>query len=384
MVEFDSCIVHYGEIGTKSGNRQYFEILLVDNIKAKTKGLVRKYIREYGQIVLEIESKNMDSLRDILTKIPGIIYFSFAVRCEVNETDIKRCVLEYLKDMQYETFKIDTKRHYKDAPFTSVELNPVIGEAVIDTYGKKVKMKGADVYVKIEICRNHAFVSTEEILGVGGMPVDEKQKVVCLLSGGFDSPVAGYLMMKRGCTVVFVHFQNQNQMKESVEGKIVDLAKQLSKFQTHTKLYIIPFEEIQKEIIIKTSSELRMLVYRRFMIKIAAEIAMLENAEFLVLGDSMSQVASQTIHNLSATYSGSSVHILSPLVGFDKTEIMAIARKIGTYDISVQPYGDCCSYFVPKHPALKTSAGLLKKQETNFEVDGLVKNAMGLGRVLEF
>ena len=177
------------------------------------------------------------------------------------------------------------------------------------------------------------------------MPINPKQKVVVLLSGGFDSPVAAYMMMKRGCEVILVHCHNQNIASYSVRDKIERLAQCLSDFQPKTSLFMVPFEKIQKEIIINANSRIRMLVYRRFMLRIASRIATINKARFLVVGDSMSQVASQTIENLEATYIGSEKPILTPLIGMDKQEIIDIAAHIGTYETSKQPYGDCCSYF---------------------------------------
>jgi len=220
--------------------------------------------------------------------------------------------------------------------------------------------------------------------GVGGLPTDQRQKVVCMLSGGFDSPVAAYMMMKRGCEVIFVHFNNKNQESCSVKNKIIDLAKQLSKYQIKTKLYIIPFERLQKEIIMNVHSEQRMLIYRRFMLKISSAIAKIEKARFLVVGDSLSQVASQTLDNLEATYSGIDTNIFTPLIGLHKKEIMAISREIGTHDISEQPYGDCCSYFLPKHPELHANKGLILENEERFDTDASVKDAVESAVLSEF
>jgi thiamine biosynthesis protein ThiI len=381
----DTAIIHYAEIGIKGNNRGYFENLLIDNIKAKLGALAVSIIRETGQITVKLsENGDIDAVKDILSRIPGIAYFSIARMVELDKDKIIDAALSFLKDMKFDTFKIESVRHDKKFNIKSQELNCLVADAVINKYGKKAKMEGPDMLLKIETTSRYAYISSEQISGVGGIPVKRSQKVVVLLSGGFDSPVAAYLMMKRGCEVILVHFQNRNQMTASVQDKIEKLAEQLSKYQIKTKLYIVPFDEMQKQIIACVNSALRMLVYRKFMIDMASQIAKQEKARFLVLGDSLSQVASQTIENLEATYYGSEKPILSPLIGMDKTEITAIARKIGTFDISALPYGDCCSYFVPKHPELKATSGLLDKAEDGIESGQMITEALKNSKILEY
>jgi thiamine biosynthesis protein ThiI len=208
------------------------------------------------------------------------------------------------------------------------------------------------------------------------MPTDPRQQVVALLSGGYDSPVAAFLMMKRGCRVVMVHFQNYLQNVGGMASKMRRLGEQLARYQAETQLYIVPFADIQKEIIKQVPAAFRMLIYRRFMIRIAAEFADKLKAPFLVVGDSLSQVASQTLQNLEATYSNSRKQILTPLIGLDKKEIIDIARAIGTFEISAIPYGDCCSYFVPRHPELRASSAELDRLESDFDMKSLISRAV--------
>ncbi len=386
--QYDSIIIHYAEIGLKGKNRYSFERLLIKNIKIKCGDMIKSCSRDAGQITISIGDKiDAEKLQDVLIRIPGIAYFSFAKKCKLDLSAIKKCSVDFVKDIKYKTFKIDARRHNKSFKPTSMKVNELVGETVLDKYenlGIKVRMKDPDLIVKVEISNKNAFVSCEDIDGVGGLPTNPSQKVVALISGGFDSPVASYLMMKRGCEVILVHFHNKNQMSASVKDKIESLAKQLSKYQVKTKLYIVPFEKIQKDIIMKVHSKLRMLVYRRFMIKIASTIANIVGGKFLVVGDSLSQVASQTIDNLQATYHGSDVHILSPLIGLDKKEIIDISKKISTYDISKLPYGDCCSYFLPKHPMLRADIEMLDKLINEFDIPKLVKDAVKNAKLVEF
>ncbi|MFH0752038.1 MAG: tRNA uracil 4-sulfurtransferase ThiI [archaeon] len=380
---FDSVVVHYAEIALKGNNRSTFEKLLIDNIRKKVDAESVK--RDDGQITINLnEGFDYEKVKTSLKKIPGIAYFSFARSCDSELEVLKKEVVDFIKDEDFSTFKIDAQRRDKRYGVKSTELNALLGSVVIDVYGKKVKMKTPDLVLRVEVTGNGAYLSKESVQGVGGLPTNPKQKVVALLSGGFDSPVAAYMLMRRGCEVILVHFKNENQMASSVEGKIVDLAGQLSCFQIKTVLYIVPFGRIQKEIIMRVKAESRMLVYRRFMLKIASKVAEVNGARFLVVGDSLSQVASQTIENLEATYADAGAHVLSPLIGLNKEEIINISRGIGTYDISAQPYGDCCSYFLPKHPSLKVNVGILRDMESQFDVGSLVGDAVKSAEIRKF
>ncbi|MDP7140849.1 MAG: tRNA uracil 4-sulfurtransferase ThiI [Candidatus Woesearchaeota archaeon] len=382
---YDYIIIHYDEIGLKGKNRGSFEELLISNIEIKLKSLMKSCFRESGHITIEIDGKaNISKIKEALSQIPGIAYFSLAKRVELNLDSLKKEAINFLEDKEYDSFKVNAVRHDKGFELNSMELNSKLGEVIIKALNKKVKMKSPDIMLKIELSKKSAYISNEDIKGVGGLPTNPQQKVVALLSGGFDSPVAAYLMMKRGCEVILVHFHNKNQASSSVESKITKLAEQLSKFQVKTKLYIVPFESLQKEIIMKVNSKLRMLVYRRFMLKIASEVAGMNKAKFLIVGDSLSQVASQTFENLEATYTGLDKHVLSPLIGLDKREIIEISKRIGTYEISAMPYGDCCSYFLAKHPTLKADVKLLEKNEALFDVDKLVEDVLSKSRVIGF
>lgn len=381
----DCIIVHYDEIGLKGKNRSKFELLLINNIERKAKDFVESVKRDNGQITVNLaKGKDYHKLGDILKSIPGIAYLSYAEKCSLDISKIESEVVNFLKEISFETFKIDTRRHDKSYELNSMDVNSRVGAKVVEKLNKKVKLKNPDALLKIEITHKNSFISIESVEGVGGLPTDPKQKVVALLSGGFDSPVASYMMMRRGCSVILAHFKNENQKGMAVENKIIDLAKQLSKFQIKTILYIIPFEKLQKEIILKCKSEFRMLIYRRFMLRIASLIAKQNNARFVVTGDSLSQVASQTIENLEATYKSSDKHVLSPLIGINKREILDISKQIGTYDISKQPYSDCCTYFLPKHPVLNAKSEELDSIESNFDVDILVSLALKSAEVKEF
>ncbi len=382
---YDCVVVHNAEIWLKGDNRSSFEGLLINNLKKKLGDLAESVKRDDGQITIVLAGGvDCSVVRDVLRKVPGVAYFSFARRCGSDLDTLKGEIIKFLEGAKFLTFKVDTQRHDKRYPIKSLEMNALLGEAVINAYGSKVKMDKPDLVLKVEISGGMVYLSCESVKGTGGLPTNPRQKVVALLSGGFDSPVAAYLMMKRGCEVILVHFRNENQMSSSVGGKIVDLARQLSGCQINTMLYVVPFGGIQKEIIMRVRSEIRMLVYRRFMLRIASKIAGMNGARFLVVGDSLSQVASQTIENLEATYVDAGMHVLSPLIGLDKEEIIRISRDIGMHDISAQPYGDCCSYFVPEHPVLRADVEELRKSESEFDIDPLIANAIKSAEISKF
>jgi len=377
---FDSVIVHYAEIGLKGRNRTYFERMLMSNMRRKLGKLICSCSRESGLISVSLgENPDFGMLRDILTSIPGIAYFSFAKKCGFSMGSIEECAFELLGSgclKEFSSFRVRAVRRDKSNKLNSMEINCALGDAIIRKFGKKVMLRSPDLVLKVEVSNSCVYISAEDVAGVGGFPTNTAQRVMCLLSGGFDSPVASYLLMKRGCEAMLVHFQNKNQASSSVEDKIIRIARQLSRYQNRTKLFIVPFEDIQKEIILKVNSKLRMLVYRRFMLRIASRLAFKTGAKFLVVGDSISQVASQTFRNLSATYKGIDTHILSPLIGMDKKEIIDLARQIGTYDISLLPYGDCCSFFIADSPELSASFRIISDAEALFDINTLVDGAL--------
>lgn len=371
-------IIHYSEIALKGENRSFFEQKLINNIKTALGKSSKKVYKKYGKIVCDLAvNADIKIVKKILGNIPGIAYFSFAETARFEIEDIKKKTIHLLKNIDFKTFKVDSKRSNKNFPYTSREINEKLGEHVIKRLNKKAKMKEPDVKVFIEVSEKEAYVYTEKHKGVGGLPVTSSGKVVCLLSGGIDSPVAAYLMMKRGCKVIFVHVLNKSLTTKRVVNKINKIVKELSKFQSSSKLYIVPFEGIQKEIISKVDSKNRMIIYRRFMALIANRVAFKENAKMIVTGDSIGQVASQTLENLKVIYDASTLPILSPLIGLNKEEIIIMAKNIGTYEHSIIPYPDCCSFMISKHPETRAELENIKGKEVLIiNRDELVKNSI--------
>ncbi|MCS7130093.1 MAG: tRNA 4-thiouridine(8) synthase ThiI [Archaeoglobaceae archaeon] len=364
------CIVHYGEIGVKGENRVFFERKLVENI-----GRFAKAKRRFGWIEVEY----YDGIEDKLRKVPGIRYFGIGYKTDLELSAIKSAVFKALPE-DFETFKISTSRRNKNFPLNSIEINKELGSAVVEKTGKKVDLENPDVTIWVEIGENFALVYSKRFEGIGGLPVGTAGKVVSLISGGIDSPVASFLAMKRGCEVVAVHFFNKTLHSPDVRKKIVMLAEKLSEYQGDLKLYMIPFEDVQMEIIRIVPPKLRMVIYRRSMMRMANLIAEKENAKAIVTGDNISQVASQTLDNLNVIYSASKLAVLPPLLGFDKEEIISLAKKIGTYEISILPYEDCCSLMVAKHPETRAKKEFVEEFE---EFEELEKSAVEKGEIIE-
>ncbi|MGQ9630722.1 MAG: tRNA uracil 4-sulfurtransferase ThiI [bacterium] len=379
----DVYVVHYGEIALKGKNRGYFERTLIRNMDSALKKLGdvdRKIRRGYGRIVIEDPAPDIGG---ILEFIPGIKYFSRAKEVDLSIDDIKGVALQLAEAEEgAASFKIDARRVDKSFPMTSMEVNSVVGEYVLRSTGKAVSLENPDLTIYIEICENKAYVYREKRYGVGGLPVGTSGKVISLISGGIDSPVAAFMMMKRGCRVVLLHFFNETLHSRQVRQKIEMLGEALTRFQSRIELYVIPFGELQKEIIGLVPSKYRMLIYRRAMMRIASGIADIEGAKAIVTGDSLGQVASQTLDNLNVIYSAASYPVLSPLIGLDKDEVTKTARGIGTYDVSIMPYEDCCSFMVAEHPETRGKIEVVEELERNMKLE--VKDAVRRAEIMRF
>ncbi|OYT41817.1 MAG: tRNA 4-thiouridine(8) synthase ThiI [Candidatus Aenigmarchaeota archaeon ex4484_224] len=352
---FNSIVIHYGEIGIKGKNRDFFEKKLIENLRFALKKLVKKVYRRYGRIICDLPKKpKYKKIEEILKNFPGIEYFAFSIKTELSLEKIKKVSLKLLKKQKFESFKVESKRSYKEFPLNSLELNKILGEYIIKKLKKKVDVKNPEIILFVEICEKESFLYTKKIKGIGGLPTSTSGKIISLLSGGIDSPVASFLLMKRGAQIIFVHFYNPNFNKPKDLKKIEKIVKKLTKFQLRSKLYLIPVEKIQKELVKKIPQAYRMILFRRFIIQIANQIAKKENAKALVTGDSLAQVASQTLENIYSIHSSSIFPILTPLIGLNKQEIIEIAKKIGTYEISIIPYKEVCPIISSSHPITKS------------------------------
>lgn len=379
---YTQIIIHYDEITLKGKNRPFFERALIKNIKELLEGInYNEIYKSSGKIIIDMnESTDIPKAKEILKSIPGISNFAFAVSEDKDMEKINKKTVELLNSCEEikkcKTFKIEARRSDKSFELKSPEINARVGEYVLENATLKVDVHNPDLEIIIDINNRKCFIYFEKIKSIGGLPVGTAGKLISLISGGIDSPAASFMMMKRGVKVIFIHFKNKTIMSGVGENKIEKLVQILSRFQGRSKIYIVPFEEFQKEIIAKVPAKNRMIVYRRAMFKLSEIVAGKENAKGFITGDSLSQVASQTIDNVKAIYSATNYPIFSPLIGMNKQEIIDLAKCIGTYETSIIPYQDCCGFLIAKHPETKADLDEIVKQEENLEIDKIAKRVM--------
>jgi len=372
-------LVHYGEIAIKGKNRPAFVGLLEKNLRRALKGLALDKIEHpAGRLWLRAQEGQHLGQEAIsrLRYVFGVSSFSPAVRTPLELETIKELAWQMVRDRSYQSFRVSARRAYKSLPYPSQDVNREVGSYLFERKPVKIQMVGAELEVFIEMVPGAAYVYVDKIPGLGGLPVGMSGTVGCLLSGGIDSPVAALRMLKRGCRVVLIHFSGQPvQNKASVE-KATDLAELLARFQSEVTLYVVPFGTLQSQIVADTPEALRVVLYRRFMLRIAAEIAARDDALALVTGEALGQVASQTLANLVAINAASPLPILRPLIGFDKQEIVDQAKLVGSFEISITPDQDCCSLFVPPHPETKARLIDVERAEKSLDVPGLCQAAL--------
>jgi tRNA uracil 4-sulfurtransferase len=367
----EAVIIHYAELALKGGNRDYFESTLFKAVKnALNKDDFSSVKKFYGRFMVNLKKDaDIERVKAGLMTVFGIENFSFAYETKQDIEKIAKDVLPKLKTLKFETFVVRVQRGNKSLPFTSLEAEREIGAHLLrDGIGAKVKMKGADLTVHVELFDNKAYFHLEKIDGLKGMPSGTAGKVVSLLSSGFDSPVASFNIMRRGAKCVFVHFHSYPHTSKASQDNVREIVKVLEKYQGKSKLYMVPFADIQKEIMVKAPAALRIILYRRYMIRIAEMIAKREKADALVTGESLAQVASQTLKNMRAIGEVATLPVLRPLCGMDKKEIINISREIGLCEICSRPYDDCCSMFTPKNPATAAKVWEVEEAEEKLKL----------------
>ncbi len=382
----DSVVVHYHELALKKKNRPYFIRQLVRNLSAATKGVgVRKAVSQPGRIILELDPDGRPGpILDRVGKVFGVANFSPAFKVPLDLEAMKETLAARVRNERFESFRIRARRADKSFPYNSVRINEEVGAHIKAATGARVDLERPGLTIHIEVMAREAFCYFQKHRGPGGLPVGVSGRLVCLLSGGLDSPVAAYRMMKRGSTPVLVHFHSHPYLSRASQEKAVDLARLLCEYQYSTKLYVVPFGEFQSEIVVNCPVHLRVILYRRQMLRIAEAIAAQERALALVTGESLGQVASQTLQNLSVIEEAAALPVLRPLIGMDKEEIIHQAKGIGTYEISIIPDQDCCQLFVPKHPAVKAGLDNVKKAESGLDLHGWVKKAVERAELKRF
>ena len=377
-------VIHYNELGLKKGNRDYFENRLCTNINTVLEDCgAEKTRRITGRILLPLKpTADLAEIKTRLARIFGIAYFAEAWASTLALDDIEKDAWSLIEGRRFASFRIEARRSDKRFPHTSVEINQRVGAYVKERTPARVDLENPEQTCWIEVVEKYALIYVERLPGPGGLPVGTSGKVVVLLSGGIDSPVAAWKMIKRGCTPVFVHFHSFPYTNKESQEKAKQIAKLLSLYQLRAKIYLVPFADVQRHIMVDTPIETRVILYRRYMMRLAEQIAHREKARVLVTGDSVGQVASQTIENIDVISRAVPMPILRPLIGDDKIEIVEVARRIGTYDISILPDQDCCSLFVPKHPETKANLEQIEKSEARLDVSEAMKAAMESSEVL--
>ncbi len=377
-------VIHYHELGLKKGNRDYFENRLCRNIRETLAdcgiGAVR---RISGRILLELRPDcRLDDILIRISRITGIAYFAEAWPATLTLEGLEDAAWKLVESKSFESFRVSTRRADKTFPLNSVEVNQRVGATIKVRSGKRVDLENPDLVCAIEIVDNRALIYVDRRPGVGGLPSSTSGRVVVLLSGGLDSPVAAWKVIKRGCYAIFVHFHSFPYTNKESQEKAKQIAVLLAEYQLRSKLYLVPFADVQRHIMVESPANTRVILYRRYMLRIAEQIAKRERARVLVTGDSIGQVASQTIENIDVISRAVTMPVLRPLVGDDKIEIVDIARRIGTYDISIQPDQDCCSLFVPKHPETKARLEAIEDSESRMQLDHVLAEAMRTAEVL--
>lgn len=384
----DRIVIHYDEIALKGKNRSYFEGALAKNVRSALGPLASSVQRHYGRIVCTpAPDADRDEIRRRLERLPGLVHFSIGVSAPRDMEAIGAKALELVSGESFSTFGVKARRADKTFPVTSAEIGAQVGSYVLRNLGRDVKvdLDNPEFRLFVDLTHTEAFLYGKKIKGPGGLPTGTGGKVLASLSGGIDSPVAAWMMMKRGCEVVFVHIRNETQFAQGAVGKIEDLVRVLTGSQLKSKLYVVPFGELQRRIIAFVPAKDRMIVYRRFMMKILGRVAEKERAKAIVTGDSLGQVASQTLDNLRCIQAASPLPVLSPLIGLNKEETVVLARRIGTFDPSAVPYPDCCSFMIAPHPETRADLADIERREAGIEdADAAVEEAIAQAEVKHF
>ncbi len=378
-------LLRFGELYLKGKNRNYFEKVLISNIKLNLKGLNCDFYRSTGRyIVTDYDEMDESIIIDKLTKIFGLVSLSKAVEIKTDINDIR----EYISTLKFdvETFRVSVTRADKNFPVQSNIFERELGGIILSKNPKlKVSLKNFDTEIIVDIRESgKTYILTDKIQCAGGMPLGTAGKGLLLLSGGIDSPVAGYMMSKRGMSIVGLHFHSFPYTSELAKQKVITLAKEISPYCGKIRLYMCPFTEIQEEIHKHCAPEFMITIMRRIMMKIAAKVAAMANCKAIITGENLGQVASQTVESMTVTnFSQTEVPIFRPLIAFDKKEIIEISRQIGTYDTSILPYEDCCTVFLPKNPVIKPKLEKVQKEESKLDIENLIQTAISKIELIE-
>ena len=370
-------LIKYGELSTKKGNRNFFINTLYNNLKSKLKGLDVIIKKDRARMTIAFSDDELDQIKSIVDKIFGIHAYHVAYVCNSNIDSIKSCLLDVLSKEDFKSFKIESKRSDKSFPIHSQDLNKELGGLVLKSFSDvSVDVHNPELWIKVEIRDSETYIYYDSFSGSGGYPVGTQQLGMLMLSGGIDSPVAGYLAMKRGVRVDAVYFEAIPHTSLNAREKVVDLCKKMSCYTDKINLHIVNFTPIQEEIYRCCRDDYTITIMRRMMYRIMEKICKKNGAYIIINGESIGQVASQTLTSMSVINSVTNVPVIRPVGCMDKLEIIDIAKKIDTYDISILPYEDCCTVFVPKHPVINPKLSVAEVEEEKFDYKSLIESAV--------
>jgi tRNA uracil 4-sulfurtransferase len=382
----NSIVIHYQEIALKGKNRPWFLARLVRNIRHAVSDLDVTSVRALmGRIEAVLgPGASSDEVAERIRHVFGVANFSPATPSLPDIEVLSAAILRDLGDRDCRSFRVSARRADKRFPLTSPQIEREVGGRIKEARGWKVDLDNPELVVHVEMLTNAAFFFFDKERGPGGLPTGTAGRVVCLLSGGIDSPVAAHRMMKRGCAVTFVHFHSYPILSRASQEKARELVRLLTKWQQRSRLYLVPFGDIQQQVVLSVPGPMRVIVYRRLMLRIAERIARMRGAQALVTGDVVGQVASQTLENLAVVGSVSSLPLFRPLIGMDKDEITAEAQRIGSYPISIIEDQDCCTLFTPRNPQTRSRLPEIERAELSLPIDELVTRAVTAALVEEF
>jgi thiamine biosynthesis protein ThiI len=384
---YDALVVHFHEIGLKGRNRDFFEDALARNLRRALRGTGYKRVRKgFGRIMVDLEPDGLPLIAaERAANVFGVAYVGLGRRVEPDLQAISDAALELMQQEQFGSFAVRARRTHSNFAHRSQEVNETVGQRIKDTMGAKVDLKHPEATAWIEMFGGTGLVFARRFEGAGGLPSGVSGKMLALMSGGIDSPIAAWRMGRRGADVELVHFHGQPYTDPSSVRQAEDLAQVLAKYQLHVAMHLIPLGDAQREIVTHAPSSMRMVLYRRIMMRIAAELANEVGAQALITGDSLGQVASQTIENIrtvDAPLDG--VEVFRPLIGMDKQEIMDQAKRVGTYEISARDHQDCCVLFSPRAPATRSDPAQATHAERELDMDALVGKALAGREMREF
>lgn len=369
-------LIKYGELSTKKANRNFFINTLYKNLKSKLNGYEVKIHKDRARMYIEFLEKDLNDIKNIVSKVFGIHTYHIAYIVDTDDKTIQDKVLSAVKEEEFKTFKIETKRSNKNFPIHSQDYNRVLGGLILKNTESRVDVHNPDLWVTVEIRDTNTFIYFNSYKGSGGYPVGTQQKGMLMLSGGIDSPVAGYLALKRGMTLDAVYFEAMPHTSIEARNKVISLCKKLSCYTDHINLHIVNFTPIQEEIYKNCREDYMITIMRRMMYRIMDKLCHKYKGLVIVNGESVGQVASQTLTSMNAINSVTNIPVIRPVACFDKLEIMDIARNIDTYETSIIPYEDCCTVFVPKHPVINPKLGICKEEENKFDYESMLDAAV--------